>query len=70
MEDVVKVLEMYGVFINFKWFFVFYVFFEVDYLFIIEIVCQIGYMYFLVSQIVKEMQWKGIIVCEKSKEDV
>ncbi len=69
MEDAAKVLEMYGVSINPKWFPVFYVLSEADHLSITEIARQIGHTHPSVSQIVKEMQRKGIIVCEKSKED-
>lgn len=69
MEDAAKVLEMYGVAINPKWFPVFYVLSEADSLSITEIARQIGHTHPSVSQIVKEMQQKGIIVSEKSKED-
>ncbi|NRB52478.1 MAG: GNAT family N-acetyltransferase [Saprospiraceae bacterium] len=69
MEDAAKVLEMYGVSINPKWFPVFYVLSEADHLSITEIARQIGHTHPSVSQIVKEMQRKGIIVCEKSKQD-
>lgn len=69
MEDASKVLEMYGVSMNPKWFPVFYVLSESEQLSITEIARQIGHSHPSVSQIVKEMQKKGIIVCEKSKED-
>jgi len=69
MEDAAKVVEMYGVSINPKWFPVFYVLSEADNLSITEIARQIGHTHPSVSQIVKEMQRKGIIVCEKSKTD-
>lgn len=69
MEDAAKVLEMYGVAINPKWFPVFYVLSEAESLSITEIARQIGHTHPSVSQIAKEMQRSGIIVCEKSKED-
>lgn len=69
MEDASKVFEMYDIPINPKWFPVFYVLSESSPLSITEIARQIGHSHPSVSQIVKEMQKKGIIVCEKSKED-
>lgn len=68
-EDATKVYELYEVPLDPKWFPVFYVLSHKEEASITEIAQIIGHSHPSVSQIVKEMKKKGLVVTTKSTED-
>ncbi|HEY9630015.1 MAG TPA: bifunctional helix-turn-helix transcriptional regulator/GNAT family N-acetyltransferase [Coleofasciculaceae cyanobacterium] len=68
-EDAVKIYDLYGVTLDPKWFPVFYVLSHQERASITEIAQMIGHSHPSVSQIVKEMNRKGLTVLDKDVED-
>ncbi len=69
LEDATKVYELYGVGLDPKWFPVFYVLSHQSEASITGIAQTIGHSHPSVSQIVKEMKKKGLVITDKSKKD-
>lgn len=68
-EDAAKVYALYDVALDPKWFPVFYVLSRQEAASVTEIAQKIGHSHASVSQIVKEMKRKGLVVTDKSTED-
>lgn len=69
MEDAAKIYALYEVPLDPKWFPVFYVLSHQEEVSITEIAQMIGHSHPSVSQIVKEMKKKGLVLTDKSAED-
>jgi DNA-binding MarR family transcriptional regulator/predicted GNAT family N-acyltransferase len=69
MEDAAKIYALYNVELDPKWFPVFYVLSHADGASVTEIAHMIGHSHPSVSQIVKEMNKKGVVTIDKDAED-
>ncbi|NEQ55064.1 MAG: GNAT family N-acetyltransferase [Leptolyngbya sp. SIO3F4] len=69
MENAVKVYDLYDVGLDPKWFPVFYVLSHQPEASITSIAQSIGHTHPSVSQIIKEMKKKGLVITDKSKQD-
>ncbi|MEM9163018.1 MAG: helix-turn-helix domain-containing protein, partial [Cyanobacteria bacterium P01_F01_bin.4] len=69
MEDAAKTYALYDVGLDPKWFPVFYVLSHQQTASITEIAQIIGHSHPSVSQIVKEMKQKGLVITHKSDQD-